>query len=268
MSVANETPLVNPDFQAASSYIPSGRLFLLFVDASDFGYSGALAQAQVIHGTPRPIAVLSKSFDETQQRWTPMEREAHALYEEAIWSQKYVKSFRIFLPTGHKNNTFRTMIQPTRRISKKLVRIAIELEPLGIERLYIAGSQNILGDAPSRAPADRKGARNLPIPLGPIRDLIKKMLWAPEELAGDVQARVPELQIATPGVLTYLPLDLVIPDVPKEADEEHSEIPRAVEIETPEESINIMRTNIAQRASALMDDFGLDFIALSSGQFK
>ena len=110
-------------------------------------------------------------------------------------------------------------------------------------------------------------ARNLPIPLGQIRDLIKKMFWAPEELAGDVQARVRELQIANPGVLTYLPSDLMIPDVPQE-EEELNEIPRAVEIETPEESINIMRTNIAQRASALMDDFGHDFIPVNPGQFR
>ena len=119
MSVANETPLVNPDFKAASNYIALGKPFLLFVDASDFGYSGVLAQAQVIHGTPGPIAVLSKSLDETQQRWTPMECEARALYEAAIWSQKYAKSFRIFLLTDHRNNTFRTMIQPTRRIAHR-----------------------------------------------------------------------------------------------------------------------------------------------------
>ena len=67
---------------------------------------------------------------------------------------------------------------------------------------------------------------------------------------------------------TYLPSCLVIPDVPQEEDEEINEIPRAVEIETPEESINIMRTNIAHRASALMDDFGIDFIPVSSRQFR
>ena len=121
MSVANKTPLVNPDFKAVSNYITTGRPFLLFVDASDFGYSGVLTQAQVIHGTPRPIAVLSESFDETQQRWMPMEREVHELYEAAIWSQRYAKSLRIFLLTDHKNNTFRTMIQPTGGISKKLL---------------------------------------------------------------------------------------------------------------------------------------------------
>ena len=109
------------------------------MDASDYGYAAVLCQRAEVHGTPRPIAVLSKSFDETKQNWTPMEREMHALYEGAIWSQKFVKSFKVFLFTDHKNNTFRSKIQPTRRVTKKLLKMCIGIEPLGIERVYIAG---------------------------------------------------------------------------------------------------------------------------------
>eukprot|EP00959_Pyramimonas_sp_CCMP1952_P449128 9404441-Pyramimonas_sp.AAC.1 len=69
---------MNPDYEAARDYVQSGRPFILFVDANDFGYSGVLCQADSVHGTPRPIAVLSKSFTDTQQRWTAMEREMHA----------------------------------------------------------------------------------------------------------------------------------------------------------------------------------------------
>ena len=111
-----------------------------------------------------------------------MEREMHALYEGAIWSQKFVKSFKLFLFTDHKNNTFRSKIQPTRRVTKKLLKMCIELEPLGIERVYIAGEDNILGDAPSRAPADREVARNLAAPLAPIKEIIHRMFWAPDEV--------------------------------------------------------------------------------------
>ena len=244
-SVAVHTPLTNPDFRAAADYVATGRPFLLFVDASDFGYSGVLAQPEGVHGTPRPIAVLSKSFDETQQRWTPMERELHALYEAAIWSQKYAKSFRLFLLTDHANNTFRAKVTPSRRISKKLLRIAIELEPLGIERLYLAGDQNVLGDAPSRAPADRAVARNLPIPLGPIRDLIKKMFWEPKELSGDIAGRIKDLRITNPGVLTYLPQEYVTPSVPTEEDDELSEIPKAMERVQVLNSIKDMASSIS-----------------------
>ena len=87
---------MNPDYLAAADYIHSGRPFLLFVDASDFGYAAVLDQSEVTHGTPRPIAVMSKSFNKTEQGWTAMEREMHALYQGAIWSQKYAKSFKIF----------------------------------------------------------------------------------------------------------------------------------------------------------------------------
>ena len=204
-SVATHTPLVNPDFEAAARYVESGRPFMLFVDASDYGYAAVLAQPATIHGTPRPIAVLSKSFDMTQQRWTPMERELHGMYEGVMWAQKYCKSYKLFVFTDHRNNTFRTKMQPSRRVSKKLLKMCIEMEPLGIERVYLAGDQNILGDAPSRAPPDRAVARNLPVPLAPIKDTIHRLFWAPDELAGSTAERVKELGISNPGVLTYLP---------------------------------------------------------------
>ena len=78
-AVATHAPLVNPDYEAARDYVKTGRPFELFVDASDYGYSAVLCQRAEVHGTPRPIAVLSKSFDQTKQRWTPMEREMHSL---------------------------------------------------------------------------------------------------------------------------------------------------------------------------------------------
>ena len=150
MAVATETPLVNPDFPAAARYVESGRPFMLFCDASDFGYAAVLAQPAGVHQTPRPVAVLSKSFDSTQQRWTPMERELHSMYEAVMWAQRFAKSYKLFVFTDHKNNTFRSKIQPTRRVSKNLLKMCIEMEPLGVERVYLSGDDNILGDAPSR----------------------------------------------------------------------------------------------------------------------
>ena len=134
-----------------------------------------------------------------------MEREMHALYEGAIWSQKFVKSFKLFLFTDHKNNTFRSKIQPTRRVTKKLLKMCIELEPLGIERVYIAGEDNILGDAPSRAPADREVARNLAVPLAPIKEMIHRMFWAPDEVAGDTRERLRQLHVENPGGYWLMP---------------------------------------------------------------
>ena len=87
--------------------------------------------------------------------------------------------------------------------------MCIELEPLGIERVYIAGEDNILGDAPSRASADREVARNLAVPLAPIKEIIHRMFWAPDELAGDTRERLKQLHIDNPGVLSYVPDQLL-----------------------------------------------------------
>ena len=127
------------------------------------------------------------------------------MYEAVMWAQRFCKSYKLFVFTDHRNNTFRTKIQPSRRVSKKLLKMYIEMEPLGIERVYLAGSENILGDAPSQAPADRAVARNLPVPLAPIRETIHRLFWAPDELAGSTAERLKQLGVENPGVLTYLP---------------------------------------------------------------
>ena len=61
---------------------------------------------------------------------------------------------------------------------------AIDVDSLDVERIYLAGELNVLGDAPSRAPIDREIARQLPTPLEPIRKFIQQMFWAPDEVAG------------------------------------------------------------------------------------
>ena len=78
-----------------------------------------------------------------------------------------------------------------------------------MERVYIKGEDNVLGDAPSRAPADRAVARNLAIPLQPIKKTMHRMFWAPDELAGSTATRLKQLKIESPGILTYLPDELL-----------------------------------------------------------
>ena len=47
----------------------------------------------------------------------------------------------------------------------------------------------------SRASIDREVARNLPVPLGHIREYIEQMFWAPDALAGSTAERVKQLSI-------------------------------------------------------------------------
>ena len=77
-----------------------------------------------------------------------------------------------------------TNTQPTRRGSKWLLRICIEMEILNMGCVYTKHNDNIRSDAPFRAPANRAVAKNLTIPLQPIRKTMRRMFWAPDELAG------------------------------------------------------------------------------------
>ena len=58
---------------------------------------------------------------------------------------------------------------------------ALELQQLNIERIWIRGEANILADAPSRAPLDLQGVSELPVPVGPVRQLIRQLYWSPAE---------------------------------------------------------------------------------------
>lgn len=131
-----------------------------------------------------------------------MEREAHTMYKRVMELERYCKGYKKFLFTDHRNSAVRAKLNPPRRIAKKLLRIATEHDELNIERVYLAGEWNVLGDAPSRAPVDREVARNLPVPLMPIRNFIRRMFWAPDEVVGSTVMRVAELKINNPGILT------------------------------------------------------------------
>ena len=65
-----------------------------------------------------------------------------------------------------------------------------------------------------------------------------------------------------PGVLTYLPTEFTLPDIPQETDDALNEAPRSME------TISFMRKSIANRATEIMKDLGEDFIPISSGHLQ
>ena len=66
---------------------------------------------------------------------------------------------------------------------------ALELQQFSIERIWIRGEANVLADAPSRAPWEKKLAQFLPIPDMPARDLIVKLYQAPDAVEELVSRR-------------------------------------------------------------------------------
>ena len=97
--------------------------------------------------------------------------------------------------TDHKNNLFTGAMLDNKRINKKLLRWSLEIEEYGvgsrIERRWIKGVDNILGDAPSRNPPTRDEVRDLPVASGPIKRVIHDMFFNPDA----PEAEQAELQV-------------------------------------------------------------------------
>ena len=53
--------------------------------------------------------------------------------------------------------------------------------------MWIKGTDNVLGDAPSRNPADRDQCRTLRVPVGPVKRIVRMMFERPNELDQEME---------------------------------------------------------------------------------
>ena len=139
-----------------------------------------LTQRLVPHGAPKIVSLIAKGFKDVETRWSAMERELFALWRGVVEHEKLIKGFLCFVYIDHKNNLFSEAQLDNRRRSKKMSNWALELQAFNIMRIWIRGETNILADAPSRAPADDKVVRNLPVPNMEVKDLLRYMYQEPE----------------------------------------------------------------------------------------
>ena len=155
-ALSKDAAMYMPDYVAAQDK-ESGRPLELFVDACDYGWGCTLAQRQRKGGAPKPIACYSKSFNPTEQAWSTFERELCGLKESLLYVDHLVKGFPLVVYTDHKANLFTSSLLANKRMQKKLLRWSLEVEEMSknVQRIWIKGSENIIGDAPSRNPEDR-----------------------------------------------------------------------------------------------------------------
>ena len=81
-----------------------------------------------------------------------MERELYALWQGVLGHERLIRGFKVICYIGHKNNLFSEAQLDNRRRSKKMSNWALDLQHFDLDRVWIRGEANILGDAPSRAP--------------------------------------------------------------------------------------------------------------------
>ena len=75
----------------------------LHTDASDYGIGAYLFQ--LIDGKEKPIAFLSKSLSDVEQRWSTFEKEGYAIYYSFVKFEHLIRDSFFTLRTDHRNLT-------------------------------------------------------------------------------------------------------------------------------------------------------------------
>ena len=104
--LAKSLVLRHLNYAAAANPAASGRPLEIFIDASDYGWCATLCQRATPQGAPKIVSIIAKAFDDTQLRWSAMERELYALWQGVVGHERYLKGFKAFCHIDHKNNMF------------------------------------------------------------------------------------------------------------------------------------------------------------------
>ena len=121
--------------------------FILQTDASSYAVGAILGQRLTPNGPVLPVQCISKKLNETQQRYSTIEKEAYAI----VWA---VEKFSFYLLGTH--FIIESDHQPLSYINKyskskdKLRRWELILENYDYQIKYIPGKENLMSDCLSR----------------------------------------------------------------------------------------------------------------------
>ena len=121
---------------------PEGEV-CVHTDASDIGWGAFMTQQQ--EGTWRPIAMLSHTFSDVQQRWSVPEREAYAIFRAVDDWSRLLSGRRFTLYTDHRN-----LLYIKKNGSGKVIRWQRRLLEFDVVPKYIQGEANGIADFLSR----------------------------------------------------------------------------------------------------------------------
>jgi len=118
----------------------------IFVDASEKAVSGILTQ-QDTKKQYAPIAFFSQKLNDTQRKWSTVEREAYAVI---VALRKYRSWLFRSVVRVHSDHNPLTYITDTAPRSAKLMRWALGLQEFQVEFKYRKGTNNLAADCLSR----------------------------------------------------------------------------------------------------------------------
>jgi len=121
---------------------PNAPVFLQ-TDASDYGIGAYLFQK--INDQEKPVALLSKTLDRTQLRWSTPEKEGFAIFYALKKLDYLLRDVKFTLQTDHKN-----LIYINDTASPKVVRWKLAIQEYDFNIEHIAGKLNLVADSLSR----------------------------------------------------------------------------------------------------------------------
>ena len=121
------------------------KRYIVYTDASDDACRAQLSQEH--NGTEFPVAFLSHTFTETQQKWSTTEQEAYGIYYAIIKWNYYLQGMDIIVRNDHKPLAH---FLNRKNNNNKVNRWSLELATCNISFEWISGARNKGADGLSR----------------------------------------------------------------------------------------------------------------------
>jgi transposase InsO family protein len=115
----------------------------LHTDASAYGMGGYLFQ--IVDEIERPIAFVSRSFSESQLRWSTIQKEAYGIFRSCKEFDALIRDMKFILRTDHKNLLF-----IAEDSNPMIIRWYMAMQELDFTIEHIAGIKNLVADWLSR----------------------------------------------------------------------------------------------------------------------
>ena len=138
--------LKNAIVQAPILHYPNpSKTYIVYTDASDDACRAQLSQNH--DGTEFPIAFLSHTFSETQQKWSTTKQEAFRVYYAITKWNYYLQGANIIVRNDHKPLA---RFRNGKNANNKVNRWSLELATYNITFEWISGAKNKAADCLSR----------------------------------------------------------------------------------------------------------------------
>ena len=144
-----QTPKQSLCVQPILKYTDTSKGYMLYTDASKYGWAGVLTQAHtsMVEGkkvtTDHPVAYVSGLFRGSQLNWAALTKEAFAIYMSVKKLSFYLTDADILLKSDHL--PLKKFLQKN-TLNNKVNNWAMELEAFNIRFKHVSGKANILAD--------------------------------------------------------------------------------------------------------------------------